>query len=126
MPDKPAAEREIDEALVRALVTSQAPAIADAATLPLVHVADGWDCAVWRLGGELAVRLPRRAAAAPLVANEQRVLGEIARRLSGSGVGVPAPVVDGRPAHGYPWAWSIVPWFDGTSGLVVPRATRAG
>jgi aminoglycoside phosphotransferase (APT) family kinase protein len=126
VPDKPAAEREIDEGLVRALVTSQATAITDAATLPLVHVADGWDCAVWRLGPGLGVRLPRRAAAAPLIAHEQRVLGEIARRLSGTGVGVPAPVLDGRPAHGYPWAWSIVPWFDGTSGLAVPRATRAG
>jgi aminoglycoside phosphotransferase (APT) family kinase protein len=126
VPDKPAAEREIDEGLVRALVTSQATAITDAATLPLVHVADGWDCAVWRLGPGLAVRLPRRAAAAPLIAHEQGVLGEIARRLSGTGVGVPAPVLDGRPAHGYPWAWSIVPWFDGTSGLAVPRATRAG
>lgn len=126
MPDKPSAELEIHEDLVRALVTSQAGSIADAATLPLVHVADGWDCSVWRLGSQLTVRLPRRAVAAPLVLHEQQVLAGIAERLEGSGVRVPAPVVDGRPEFGYPWSWSIVPWFAGTSGLEVPRRERAG
>ena len=125
MPDKPPAEREIDEALVRALVDSQA-AMVDAARLPLVHAAEGWDCSVWRLGDHLAVRLPRREMAAPLVLHEQQVLGGIASRLAGSGVGVPAPLVAGRPAFGYPWSWSIVPWFDGRAGLGIPRPERAG
>ena len=126
MPDKPSAEFELDEELVRALVSSQATTIPRAATLPLVHAADGWDCAVWRLGEKLAVRLPRRSLAAPLVLHEQEVLGGIAARLARSGVGVPAPIVDGRPAFGYPWSWSIVPWFEGRAGLAVPRAERAG
>lgn len=126
MPDKPAAELPIPEDLVRALVASQAAGLVDDADFPLSHVADGWDCSVWRLGTALAVRLPRRAAAAPLVLHEQRVLADIAERLAGSGVGVPAPLLLGRPERGYPWSWSIVPWFDGTSGLVVPRAERAG
>lgn len=126
MPDKPSAEFEIREELVRALVSSQATLIPRAATLPLVHAADGWDCSVWRLGDQLAVRLPRRALAAPLVLHEQEVLGGIAARLAASGVGVPAPVVDGRPALGYPWSWSVVPWFEGRAGLAVSRAERAG
>ena len=126
MPDKPAAELAIGEALVRALVVTQATSIPDAARLPLVHIAEGWDCSVWRLGSDFAVRLPRRAVAAPLVLHEQRVLAEVAVRLSDSGVGVPAPVVAGRPEHGYPWPWSVVPWFDGTSGLGVPIDQRAG
>ena len=74
MPDKPSAEFPIAEHLVRALVSSQAASIPGAADLPLWHIADGWDCSVWRLGERLAVRLPRRAAAAPLVVHEQAAL----------------------------------------------------
>ena len=111
---------------MRALVASQATRIPGAASLPLVHAADGWDCSVWRLGDELAVRLPRRALAAPLILHEQEVLSEIAGRLAPTGVGVPAPVVHGRPGFGYPWSWSVVPWFHGQSGLGIPRATRTG
>lgn len=121
----PAADIEIDEALVRALVSAQATSIADGATRPLRHVADGWDCSVWRWGEELAVRLPRRALAAPLIEHEQRVLSTFATRLAHTGLGVPAPVVAGRPGSGYPWSWSVVPWFEGTSGLAVPRPDRA-
>ncbi|HEX5729850.1 aminoglycoside phosphotransferase family protein [Microbacterium sp.] len=126
MPDKPAAEVQVHEQLVRALISSQATAIPDAATLPLAHAADGWDCSVWRLGDDFAVRLPRRALSAPLVLHEQAVLPSIAARLAPSGVGVPAPIVSGRPELGYPWPWSVVPWFDGTAGLGIPRADRAG
>jgi aminoglycoside phosphotransferase (APT) family kinase protein len=126
VPDKPSAEFAIHEDLVRALVASQAVKIPDAATLPIAHFADGWDCSVWRLGDELAVRLPRRALAAPLILHEQTVLPTIAARLSTSGVGIPAPVVDGRPGFGYPWSWSIVPWFDGSAGLSIARAQRTG
>lgn len=125
MPDKPSAEFEIHEDLVRALVASQATRIPDAASLPLAHAADGWDCSVWRLGDDLAVRLPRRALAAPLILHEQEVLSEVAGRLAPTGVGVPAPVVHGRPGFGYPWSWSVVAWFHGQGGLGIPRATRS-
>jgi hypothetical protein len=49
-------ETEIDEALVRALLHQQHP---DLAGLSLRKVAGGWDNQQWRLGGELAVRMPR-------------------------------------------------------------------
>lgn len=126
MPDKPAAEIEIGEGLVRALVDSQATRIPGVAARALAHAADGWDCSVWRLGDDLAVRLPRRALAAPLVLHEQEVLSEFAARLAPTGVGVPAPVVHGRPGFGYPWSWSVVPWFDGRSGVDLAPADRAG
>lgn len=125
MPDKPAAELEIDEPLVRLLVDAQAGAI-QGSTLPLEYVEDGWDCSVWRLGARYSVRLPRRAMAAALVDGEHRHLPAIADRLSDSGVGVPAPVLRGAPAQRYPWPWSVVPWFDGLSGMRVPRAERDG
>ncbi len=111
---------------MRGLLVSQAAAVAGADTLPLRHEADGWDCSVWRLGNDLAVRLPRRAVAAPLVLHEHRLLASIAARVTPSGVGVPAPQFAGEPGPGFPWPWSIVPWFAGEAGAFVPRAARAG
>lgn len=125
MPDKPAAELTMDAELIRTLIAEQAPDLGVSESTPIAHAADGWDCSVWRLGTDLAVRLPRRAASASLVLHEQTVLRAIADRLKGTGVGVPAPVLSGRPAHGYPWSWSIVPWFDGVPGLQIPRGKRA-
>lgn len=92
----PPAETPIDEALVARLLAEQHP---DLAGLPLRLAATGWDNATYRLGDDLAVRLPRIAAAAPLVANEQRWLPELAPRLP---VPVPVPVRTGEPGQGYP------------------------
>src|SRR5690349_9653047 len=103
----PAAEVAIDEALVRALLRDQHP---DLAELPLERVAFGWDNVVLRLGDELAVRVPRRQLAASFIEHEQRWLPELAPRLP---LPVPAPVRVGRPALGYPWSWSVVPWMAG-------------
>lgn len=102
----PAAEVDVTVGLVRALLDEQHP---DLAGLDLGLVANGWDNAIFRLGSDLAVRLPRRAAAAELVRNEQRWLPELAPRLP---VAVPVPVRVGVPALDYPWPWSVVPWFD--------------
>jgi len=121
MPDSPAAEIAIDETLVRGLLRAQAP---DAAARPLVRAASGWDCETWRLGGDLAMRLPRRGAAAPLLVNEHAVLPVIAELLRPSRIGIPAPVVRGTSTEDYPWRWSVVPWFDGTDALAAPRAGR--
>jgi len=125
VPDKPTAEISIDIALIRGLLTAQATAvIPEAARLPLAKVAEGWDSEVWRLGDAHAVRLPRRALAAPLVLHEQAVLPDLAARLAPTGVRVPAPVVDGVPSEGYPWAWSVVPWIDGERALDETPAER--
>lgn len=126
MPDKPSAELALDEPLVRALLRQASAALPDAATMPLEPTAEGWDCAVWRLGDRLAVRLPRRALAAPLVRNEQRWLPELTSRVAATGVLLPTPVFAGVPDAGYPWPWSIVPWIPGTPGLEVARADRTG
>jgi aminoglycoside phosphotransferase (APT) family kinase protein len=104
----PLHEVELDEPLVRALLAEQHP---DLAELPLVRVAHGWDNVTFRLGAHLAVRLPARAVAAPLVEHEQRWLPVLAPTLP---VAVPAPVRVGRPGTGFPWAWSVVPWLPGT------------
>lgn len=123
MSDKPRAEFTIDEHLIRGLLSEQDPARSD---LPLRKAAEGWDCEVWRLGDDLAVRLPRRSLAAPLIEHEQRVLPLIAPGVEAAGVRLPVPVVSGTAGAGFPWPWSIVPWVDGSSGLSVPRALRTG
>src|SRR5258708_917376 len=106
----PVAEVEADENLARSLLFEQHPDLAD---LPLVRVDAGWDNTLWRLGDELLLRLPRRAAAAPLTLNEQRWLPQLAPLLP---LPVPAPIRFGRPSETYPWSWSIVPWLNGCPG----------
>ena len=103
----PIAEFAIDTAFVAGLLADQHP---DLAHLPLRVVDAGWDNAMFRLGDHLAVRLPRRAAAAPLIAHEQTWLLRLADQLS---LPVPAPQRIGGPARGYPWRWSVVPWLKG-------------
>jgi aminoglycoside phosphotransferase (APT) family kinase protein len=105
----PAAEIDIDEGLVRRLLRVQHPDLAD---LSLRVLANGWDNVVLRLGDELLVRLPRRAAAADLIEHEQQVLPTLAD-LVGGVVRLPVPERIGLPQDDYPWSWSIVPWIEG-------------
>jgi aminoglycoside phosphotransferase (APT) family kinase protein len=106
----PAAEVRIDEGLVRSLLEEQHPDLADR---PLRSVTAGFDNELWRLGEDLAVRMPRRAVAAALIENEQRWLPLLATRLP---LRVPVPLRVGKPSAGYPWPWSIVPWIAGKPG----------
>jgi aminoglycoside phosphotransferase (APT) family kinase protein len=101
----------IDATLVRALLAAQHP---DLAHLPITAVGGGWDNRLFRLGDDLAVRLPCRPESAPLVEHEQRWLPVLGPLLP---LPVPVPVRGGRPDQGYPWAWSVVPWFEGRSLL---------
>lgn len=105
----PPAEIEVDEALVRRLLADQHPDLAG-----LVFGArSGWDNFQWRLGDELAVRLPRRQQAVVFAENEHRWLPELAPRLP---LPIPAVVRLGRPADGYRWPWSVVRWIPGSPG----------
>lgn len=110
----PAAEVDVDEQLVRQLLREQH---ADLADLPLRYVDAGFDNALWRLGDDLLVRLPRRLIAATLTENEQRWLPELAPLLP---LAVPTPARIGGPSKGYPWPWSVVPWLHGRPGDGVP------
>lgn len=105
----PIADVAIDIPLVRALLRAQQP---DLATLPVTPADTGWDNTMYRLGDRLALRLPRRKQAAPLIEHEQRWLPELAGRLP---VAIPAPIRIGAPGSGYPWHWSVVPWLEGTT-----------
>ena len=111
---QPPAEIKIDEALVRTLLVDQQP---DLAGLALRHIDAGWDNAMWRLGDDLIVRLPRRLFAVVLTLREQRWLPVIADSLPPP---VPRPVRLGVPSTAFPWPWSVVPYLVGTPGDVCP------
>ncbi|GII76961.1 hypothetical protein Sru01_19430 [Sphaerisporangium rufum] len=115
----PVAEIDIDRELVGRLVRAQHPDLAG----PLVLVANGWDNVIYRLGADLAVRLPRRQVAVELLANEQRWLPVLAGYVD---VALPVPVRAGVPGEGYPWPWTITPWFEGRTAADVPPAARSG
>ncbi|MEU3018414.1 MULTISPECIES: aminoglycoside phosphotransferase family protein [unclassified Nocardiopsis] len=115
----PPAEVNLTPDLVRQLLRRQHPDLADLAVTPVSH---GWDNSLFTLGADLCVRMPRREAAARLVVNEQRWLPEIAERV---GVPVPVPVRVGRPDRGYPWHWSVTPWFEGRTAAEVPVDERS-
>jgi len=114
----PLHEIEVDEALARTLLRAQHPDLAD---LPLSPAGTGWDNAMWRLGDDLALRLPVRALSAPLVEHEQRWLPVLAPLLP---VATPVPVRVGVPSDDYPWAWSVVPWFHAEPAWSVPVERR--
>lgn len=117
MTGTPVAEVPIDTGLVRALLESQHP---DLAHLDLEAVDAGWDNAMFRLGDDLAVRMPRRELAAPCIRNEQVWLPRLAPRLP---IPVPVAIREGRPELGYPWYWSVVPWFAGRPADLTPPGT---
>lgn len=114
----PVAEIDVVPSLVVSLLGQQHPDLAD---LPLRFAGNGWDNAIFRLGEDLVVRLPRRAVADPLMIEEQRWLPAL---TAGLDVPTSSPVRLGRPGAGYPWHWSVSRWIAGGSGLTFPRTRR--
>lgn len=103
-----AEEVEIDVPLVRRLVSSQFPDWASFDIEPVESA--GTDNALFRLGEEKAVRMPRVEWARGQVEKEQRWLPVLAPRLP---IAIPAPIGMGVPGDGYPWRWSVLNWIDG-------------
>jgi aminoglycoside phosphotransferase (APT) family kinase protein len=114
--ETPSADFSIDESLVRRLLRDQHP---DLAGLAVRRAEGGWDNEMFRLGEELAVRLPRRMPAVALIEHEQRWLPALAARLP---LAVPVPVRIGGPSADYPAPWSIVPWLPGTPADLSPAS----
>lgn len=112
-------EVDIDPHLVERLVRHQFPQWAGLPVAPVDSA--GTDNAIYRLGGDMAVRVPRHPRAAPQIEKEQRWLPKLAPQLP---LAVPLPLGAGEPAEGYPWPWSIRRWLDGKSALVAPVADQ--
>ena len=118
----PPAEVDVDERLAASLVEAMLPEFAEYRP---VLVDEGWDNVTYRLGPELALRLPRREVAVELLLNEQRWLPEIAGWID---LEVPVPVARGEPSDLFPWPWSVVRWIEGgtveSSSLDAEDASR--
>ncbi|MFI8458900.1 aminoglycoside phosphotransferase family protein [Kitasatospora sp. NPDC085464] len=108
-PDEPV----VDAALVRRLISAQFPQWEHLPITPVGSAAA--DNAMFRLGPELAVRLPRVEWAAGDLRRERQWLPRLAPRLP---LPIPAPLAVGRPAAGYPWEWAVLHWIDGVNPAV--------
>lgn len=106
-------EAEIDASLVGRLLAAQFPQWAD---FPVRAVpSTGTDNAIFRLGGEMCVRLPRVQAAAGQVEKEQQWLPRLAPLLP---LAIPVPLAKGAPGEGYSWHWSVYEWLEGETATM--------
>ena len=103
-------EVDIDDALVRSLIEAQFP---EHTGLEIRRVESaGTDNAMYRLGSELAVRLPRIPSAENQVHKEQEWLPILAPAVT---LPIPVPVGKGVPGVGFDMHWSIYRWLDGAN-----------
>jgi aminoglycoside phosphotransferase (APT) family kinase protein len=103
-------ELYIDEALVRGLVAAQFPQWSE---LPLERVASsGTDNALYRLGGDMVVRLPRRLSGSASIDHEYEWTRQLRPYLP---VAVPRPVAKGAPDDDYPARWAVYAWLPGAN-----------
>ncbi|MBA3717036.1 MAG: aminoglycoside phosphotransferase family protein [Actinobacteria bacterium] len=102
-------EIETDVALVRRLLSGQFPEWADLALEPVLT--SGTVNALYRLGDDLVVRLPRnRGSRSGDLEREFRWLPALSPLVP---VAVPEPLAKGAPGEGYPWEWGVYRWLDG-------------
>jgi aminoglycoside phosphotransferase (APT) family kinase protein len=105
-------EIDVPVGLVARLVAAQYPRFADLPIRPVTPF--GTVNALFRLGEELRVRLPRVPWGKDDVTAELEWLPLLAPYLP---VAVPVPVAEGRPSEEYPWTWSISRWLDGENPI---------
>lgn len=106
-------EVEVGEALVHHLLETQMAHLADR-TLARVEPW-GTDHAIWRLGGDLVVRLPRIHWAAGQPDLEVEWLPRLAPHLP---VAIPEPVALGDPDGSYPYRWAVHRWIPGEGAAI--------
>lgn len=108
----PPAQVDINESVIKGLIDDQFPQFS---SLEISFLDSGWDNENYRLGSDYIIRLPRRAAAIPLLQNEMNWLPKLKSALP---IGIPAPIYIGKPNEHYPWQWTIIPWYQGMNGCV--------
>src|SRR5262249_20931130 len=106
-------EVHTDASLVRRLLAAQLPRWAN---LPIERVRSaGTDNAIYRLGEEMAVRLPRVDWAIGQVERDHRWLPVLAPHLP---LAIPVPLAIGAPGEGYPWRWAVHRWLEGENATI--------
>ena len=115
------AEVEITAELVQDLLRDQHPDLADR---PVTLGARGWDNQLWRLGDDLAIRLPWATEAADaLLLKENAWLPVLAPLLP---LPVPVPQRLGEPSRRFPRPWIVTTWVPAYPPTLLqpPRAHR--
>ena len=110
-----------DPELVTRLLREQAPALADLPVRP--SSASGSSNWVFRLGSDLAVRLPRSDRYVQDLVREVRWLPRLGPALP---VPVPVVVAAGEPSETFPAPWAVVTWVPGDHpcALDAPQQAR--
>jgi len=111
MQNMPTADVDPTVTDIQDLIAAQHPDLSQA---PVTMLAHGWDNVVARVGDGLLARLPRRAAAVDALIAEQTWLPVLGPQLT---IPVPVPVRTGVPGLGYPYPWSLTPWFPGVPAV---------
>lgn len=107
-----AGELDINAQLVRRLLVAQLPHLAQ---LPLIPVpSSGTDHALFRLGANMVVCMPRIHWATEQAELERHWLPQLAPHLP---LAVPEQLAMGEPGEGYPWRWVIYRWLEGESAI---------
>jgi len=112
----PKASIVVDEAVVRDLLREQVPLLMDQ---PIQKITEGWDNYTFRIGASHAARVPRHEEAVALTHHEQKWLPELASNLP---LPIPKPIHIGKPTDSFPWPWTVVPWYSGTTVETTPLA----
>lgn len=103
----PLSEVVTSREVVRALLREQHPDLADR---EIADPVEGFDMAVFRLGEDLAVRLPRHREAVVSLDAEVRWAAELSE-----GWTFPAQRIVrlGVPGEEFPWCWAVTSWLPG-------------
>jgi aminoglycoside phosphotransferase (APT) family kinase protein len=101
-------ELHIDAGVARDLLRTQFPEWADLPLEPVLPA--GTDHAIFRLGTELSIRLPRREGVDDQATLEQEWLPRLAPQLP---VAIPVPIAIGTPDEEYPFCWAVHGWVEG-------------
>ncbi|WP_306959714.1 aminoglycoside phosphotransferase family protein [Streptomyces afghaniensis] len=101
-------EVDIDVSLVGRLIAGRFPRWAG---LPLRRLeSSGTENAMFRLGADKVVRLPRHPRAVEAITHELRWLPRLAPGLPAA---APEPLGRSEPGDGFPWPWAVYRWLDG-------------
>jgi aminoglycoside phosphotransferase (APT) family kinase protein len=103
-------EVDIDASLVARLLAEQFPRWSG---LPVrVVTSSGTDNVTFRVGADLAVRLPRTPRTQGQIEKDLAWLPRLAADLP---LAVPRPLAMGQPTGEYPFTWGVYRWLDGTT-----------
>src|SRR5260370_33131899 len=110
-------EMPTDAPLVGGFLAGNFP---NGASFPIepVHSA-GTDNAIYRLGEDMAVRMPRIQSATAQIDKEHHWTPRLTPHLP---LAIPVPLANGAPAEGYPCRWSLCRWPAGENATTAPIA----